>query len=138
MALIALWFRQTKEDKDKIEELHLKREMLEALQRLPISFGMALRTREKCKKVAKMLENKVRQRRPDAVPLCPMCCPGSGWQRPYEVSWSRMKRCAAPAVGPHEWEPVPLVFSLQLTPLPRVAPSPFAPACAVGVHVHPG
>ena len=81
MALIALWFRQTKEDKDKIEELHLKREMLEALQRLPISFGMALRTREKCKKVAKMLEHKVRRRRPDTVPSCPMCHPGGGGQR---------------------------------------------------------
>jgi hypothetical protein len=28
-----------KEERDGIEELHLKRELLESLQRLPISFG---------------------------------------------------------------------------------------------------
>ena len=39
MTLIALWFRQTKEEKNNLEELHFKRELLEALQRLPISFG---------------------------------------------------------------------------------------------------
>jgi hypothetical protein len=32
--------------------------MLESLQRLPISFGMALRTKEKCKKVAEELVKK--------------------------------------------------------------------------------
>jgi hypothetical protein len=44
MCLIALWFRQTKEEREKLEELHLKRELLEALQRLPISFGTHMRT----------------------------------------------------------------------------------------------
>ena len=46
MTLIALWFRQTKEEKNNLEELHFKRELLEALQRLPISFGTTLRTRD--------------------------------------------------------------------------------------------
>ena len=47
--------RQTKEERENIKESHLKTEMLESLQRLPISFGMALRTREKCRKVAEEL-----------------------------------------------------------------------------------
>ena len=57
LALVALWFRQTKEDREKLHEMPLKRELLEALQRMPISFGMALRTREKCKEVANQLNN---------------------------------------------------------------------------------
>ncbi len=36
----------------------MKRELLEALQRLPISFGMALRTRDRCKEVAAELMGK--------------------------------------------------------------------------------
>jgi glutamine---fructose-6-phosphate transaminase (isomerizing) len=36
----------------------LKTEMLESLQRLPISFGMALTTRDKCKRVASELVGK--------------------------------------------------------------------------------
>ena len=58
MALIGLWFRQTKEDREKTGELPLKRDLLEALQRLPISFGMGLRTRDKCLRVAKELVDK--------------------------------------------------------------------------------
>lgn len=58
LALLALWFRQLKEDKEKLVEPALKRELLEALQRLPISFGMALRTRDQCKKVAAELLHK--------------------------------------------------------------------------------
>lgn len=58
LALLALWFRQLKEDKEKLVEPALKRELLEALQRLPISFGMAMRTREQCKKVAAELLHK--------------------------------------------------------------------------------
>ena len=58
LSLIALWFRQTKEDTTKCPELPLKRELLEALQRLPISFGMALRSREKCKQIAAQLADK--------------------------------------------------------------------------------
>ena len=58
LALIALWFRQTKEDREKIPESPLKRELLEALQRLPISFGMGLRSRDKCRKIAEELQGK--------------------------------------------------------------------------------
>jgi len=58
LALIALWFRQTKEEREKLPESPLKRDLLEALQRLPISFGMGLRSREKCKKVAAELNSK--------------------------------------------------------------------------------
>lgn len=58
LSLIALWFRQTKEDREKIPESPLKRELLEALQRLPISFGMGLRSRDKCRKIAEELQGK--------------------------------------------------------------------------------
>lgn len=58
LALVALWFRQHKEEAEKLSELPLKRELLDALQRLPISFGMGLRSREKCKQVAKELAKK--------------------------------------------------------------------------------
>jgi glucosamine--fructose-6-phosphate aminotransferase (isomerizing) len=58
LSLIALWFRQTKEEREKLPESPLKRELLEALQRLPISFGMGLRTRDKCRKVAEELRGK--------------------------------------------------------------------------------
>ena len=58
LSLIALWFRQMKEDKENLIELPLKKELLEALQRLPISFGMGLRSRDKCKKVAEELKDK--------------------------------------------------------------------------------
>ena len=58
LALIALWFRQLKEAKEGLQEPALKRELLESLQRLPISFGMALRTRERCKQVAAELLHK--------------------------------------------------------------------------------
>lgn len=58
LALIALWFRQTREEKDKLPELALKKELLESLQRMPISFGMALRSRDICKKVAAELKEK--------------------------------------------------------------------------------
>lgn len=55
LTLIALWFRQTREEREKLPESTLRRELLEALQRLPISFGMGLQSREKCKAVAKEL-----------------------------------------------------------------------------------
>eukprot|EP01040_Poterioochromonas_malhamensis_P008138 gene8139-8802_t len=58
LALIALWFRQNREERDGLNELPLKKEMLEALQRMPISFGMAMRTREQCKKIAQQLQHK--------------------------------------------------------------------------------
>lgn len=58
LTLIALWFRQLKEEKNNLPELPLKRELHDALQRLPISFGMGLRLRDKCRKVAETLKNK--------------------------------------------------------------------------------
>jgi glucosamine--fructose-6-phosphate aminotransferase (isomerizing) len=36
----------------------VRRELLECLQRLPISFGMGLQSREKCKRVAQQLSDK--------------------------------------------------------------------------------
>lgn len=58
LALIALWFR---EQKDKLlgkgPSLEA-RDLKESLMRLPISFGMALKTQLKCKEIAKRLEHK--------------------------------------------------------------------------------
>jgi glucosamine--fructose-6-phosphate aminotransferase (isomerizing) len=58
LTLIALWFRQLKEETNGLSELPLKRELHDSLQRLPISFGMGLRLRDKCRKVAETLKNK--------------------------------------------------------------------------------
>ena len=58
LSLIALWFRQTKEENMRIPELPLKKEVLDALQRLPISFGMANRLRAQCKRIADKLVSK--------------------------------------------------------------------------------
>lgn len=58
LALIALWFRQTREDKEGLPESKKKKALLEALQRLPISFGMGLRSRGRCKEIAKELKDK--------------------------------------------------------------------------------
>jgi glucosamine--fructose-6-phosphate aminotransferase (isomerizing) len=58
LALVALWFRQTKEEREHLHEMPLKKELLDALQRLPISFGMALRTRDRCRAVAEELASK--------------------------------------------------------------------------------
>jgi hypothetical protein len=44
-------YRQTKEEREGLVESHLKTELLESLQRLPISFGMAMTSRDKCIKV---------------------------------------------------------------------------------------
>ena len=41
MALVGLWFRQTKEDALGLPEQPLEKEIFDSLQRLPISFGMA-------------------------------------------------------------------------------------------------
>lgn len=58
LALIALWFRQTKDKLEgkgpSLESTKLK----EALMRLPISFGMALKTRDQCKEIASQLVDK--------------------------------------------------------------------------------
>ena len=58
LSLIAIWFRQQKEEQGKLPKLPLERELIESLQRLPISFGMAIRLRDKCKKVALELKDK--------------------------------------------------------------------------------
>ncbi len=58
LALIALWFRQQQEHRGGVTESKVERELLESLQRLPISFGMALRSRQKCQEIAKELVNK--------------------------------------------------------------------------------
>jgi glucosamine--fructose-6-phosphate aminotransferase (isomerizing) len=58
MALVALWFRQTREDHLGLPEAPLKREMFDSLQRLPISFGMGLRSRDRCYEIANELRDK--------------------------------------------------------------------------------
>ena len=58
LALIALWFRQTRDlmtgSPASTEAMRLK----EALMRLPITFGMAIKSREHCKKIAERLKDK--------------------------------------------------------------------------------
>jgi glucosamine--fructose-6-phosphate aminotransferase (isomerizing) len=60
LALIALWFKQTRDSisgnksTPSVEELRLR----DALMRLPISFGMALKTHDQCKQIAASLVNK--------------------------------------------------------------------------------
>lgn len=58
LALIALWYRQTRDklsgDEPSVEALRLQ----EALMRLPITFGMALKTRDHCHKIAHELKDK--------------------------------------------------------------------------------
>jgi len=67
LALVTLWFRQQRDDAcEDPSNPHAARDcgladkynLLEAVQRLPISFGMALRTRERCKQVAAELVEK--------------------------------------------------------------------------------
>lgn len=58
LALIALWFRQAK---DKLQGVSPSLEALrlqEALMRLPISFGMALKTRDQCRSIAEEIKDK--------------------------------------------------------------------------------
>ena len=59
LALIALWFRELK---DRVSGTHVAsaegKNLRESLMRLPICFGMALKTREKCKKIAERLNGK--------------------------------------------------------------------------------
>jgi glucosamine--fructose-6-phosphate aminotransferase (isomerizing) len=53
-----LWFRQQKEKRENLPESPLTREILEALQRLPICFGMAVGLRAQCKAIAAELKDK--------------------------------------------------------------------------------
>lgn len=59
LALIALWFRQLKDQLEgRTSPSTETRSLREALMRLPISFGMALQTREQCKEIAEQLRFK--------------------------------------------------------------------------------
>lgn len=58
LTLVGLWLRQVKEERDHLPMSNARKELLESLQRLPICAGMALQTREKCKKVAAELLSK--------------------------------------------------------------------------------
>jgi len=59
LALVALWFRQTK---DKLEGITIPSAdtvgLKEALMRLPITFGMGMKNRDHCKEIAKKLVDK--------------------------------------------------------------------------------
>ena len=59
LALIALWFRELK---DRVSGTHVASaegaNLRESLMRLPICFGMALKTRDQCKKIAARLNGK--------------------------------------------------------------------------------
>ncbi|CBJ27311.1 conserved unknown protein [Ectocarpus siliculosus] len=61
LSLMALWFRQVREAEASnpadVTDMHVmdKSKLMEALQRLPISFGMAMGVRGKCQKVAQRL-----------------------------------------------------------------------------------
>lgn len=59
LSLIALWFRELK---DRMNGTHVSsvegNNLRESLMRLPICFGMALKTRDKCKKIAERLNGK--------------------------------------------------------------------------------
>lgn len=58
LTLIGLWFRQRKEKRDGLPESLFRRELLEALQRLPICVGMAVGLRDQCKTIAEELKDK--------------------------------------------------------------------------------
>jgi len=58
LALIALWFRQTKDNMEGRSESIDSKRLKEALMRLPISFGMGLKTHEQCKLIAKQIQHK--------------------------------------------------------------------------------
>jgi len=59
LALLAIWFRETKARLSGLSRTSVETNTLrDALMRLPISFGMALQTRDKCKKIATRLVDK--------------------------------------------------------------------------------
>ena len=58
LALIAMWFRQTKAKEMGWKLSNEQVALAEALQRLPISFGTLMRTQAECKRVAKKLLTK--------------------------------------------------------------------------------
>ena len=59
LALIALWFKQAKDKLKGVTTPSYETENLkDALMRLPISFGMAMKSRDQCKKIAEQLNSK--------------------------------------------------------------------------------
>jgi len=60
LALLAIWFRQTKERLGVVPSQSSigVNDLKDSLMRLPISFGAALETRKKCKDIAKVLNTK--------------------------------------------------------------------------------
>lgn len=58
MALVAMWFRQTKAKEKGLNLSNEQNILAESLQRLPITFGMLMRTQSDCKKAAKKLLGK--------------------------------------------------------------------------------
>ena len=59
LALIALWYRNARDKLSGIKQPSVEAQRLQdALMRLPISFGMALKTREHCRQIAKELNSK--------------------------------------------------------------------------------
>mmetsp|Transcript_15366 Transcript_15366/g.20567 ORF Transcript_15366/g.20567 Transcript_15366/m.20567 type:complete len:442 (-) Transcript_15366:424-1749(-) len=59
LALVALWFRQMRDKMHGISTpSNETRDLKESLMRLPISFGMAKKTRSQCKKIAQRLKEK--------------------------------------------------------------------------------
>lgn len=58
LALISLWFRQVKAKEHGIKLPPQADSLGEALQRMPITVGMAMRTQSACKKAAKKLASK--------------------------------------------------------------------------------
>jgi len=58
LALIALWFRERRESLGLLTGKKDTNVLRDALMRLPISFGIALQTRDKCKQLASRLVDK--------------------------------------------------------------------------------
>jgi len=58
LALVALWFRQTRDKIEGLSESLASKRLKDALMRLPISFGMGLKTRSQCKDIARKLVEK--------------------------------------------------------------------------------
>ena len=59
LALIALWFREVRDKLDgNIQSREEAARLKEALMRLPVSFGAALKTRDQCKRAAEILKGK--------------------------------------------------------------------------------
>ena len=58
LALISLWFRQVKAKEHGLKLAAQMDSLAEALQRMPITLGMAMRTQSACKKAAKKLAGK--------------------------------------------------------------------------------